>query len=622
MLLAAAATFSCLIVYLGIYVLGAPGFVSLDLQNYRNFKLLISDSIIARCCALLCFAAFVGCGSISVSHRNDRKFGSGIAPGLDASPEGGAPKGNPVAFNSASTCGTSYAPGRVNIHLLSTDEYNNSTADLLFTSTKGSDAAVFEAAPKGPTGSANDTNNFALTALSVSKYWEAATVLAAEVVASKGKVDGAFAKVALCAVNQPSVDQNCYRSVVKSLGMRAWRRPLTAGTVSSEVERLLAIMNTTSSFDDALVALIQALLISPHFLFVSITSAESTTDGAIFALNQFQLASRLSYFIWRTMPDTELFNLASAGSLATTAAIAAQVDRMLKDERSQRVANSMLNDWVGADKIVDMVTPGLGASLKQAMIHESQLLLQDLVRGDRSLINVTSAKYSYMNRELAGHYGLAFSGPDPARFARIDLAASPRTGVLSHGAFLLATAGSTTETRPVKRGNALAGQWICADIPPPPADVPKIDLSALSPNATPREMLAVHTKSASCAGCHQVLDPLGLGFESFDSFGKWRTSYPTLGNAAIDSSGSMPDGFAFQGTEALLGYLATNKQVKSCLSRKMMEMALMRVTKAADDKCVNSFIGQQSFNADSKLSDVMKGIVLSRQFGLQTGESP
>ena len=577
---------------------------------------------IVRCCAWLCLPAFVSCGPVARSHRNDRTFAGGTVPALDASAEDVAAKGNPVAFNSAKACGSSYSPGRVNIHLLSTDEYNNSTADLLFTSTKGSDAAVFEAAPKGPTGSSNDTNNFMLTPLSVDKYWDSATVLAAEVVASKGTANGAFSKVAPCAVNQASVGQDCYKSVVTSLGLRAWRRPLTTGSVSGEVERLLAVMNSTSSFDEALVALIQALLISPHFLFVSVTSAESATDGAIFALNQFQLASRLSYFIWKTMPDTELFNLAGSGSLATTAAIAGQVERMLKDERSQRVAGNLLNDWVGADKIVDMVTPGLGDTLKQAMIRESELLLQDLVRGDRSLINVTAAKYSYMNKELADHYGLAFSRPDPAKFARIDLTATPRTGVLSHAAFLLATAGSTMETRPVKRGNALAGQWVCADIPPPPANIPKIDLSALSPNATPRELLAVHTKSAACSGCHKVLDPLGLGFESFDSFGRWRTSYPALGNAAIDSSGTMPDGFAFQGTEALLGYLATNKSVKACMTRKMMEMALMRVARAADDKCVNSFIGQESLNADAKFSDMIKGIVLSRQFGLQTGESP
>ena len=591
---------------------------------------------------LLVLSQLMACGTGSVKPSNHRRITSFGAPGSDATSAGSGhatadpsssdhkdvvPQGTtakpdtPSAVKAAPNCGSNTDPGHVSTHLLSTEEYDNTASDLLFTTTKGSNLAIFEAAPKGPTGFATDTGNFPLTSLSVSKYWDAASGLADEVIKSKGTAGGAYASIASCAVGQTVVAPTCYTAVIRSLGLRAWRRPVTEVGDASELARLQAIMAASSSFDDGLKSLIQALMISPNFLFVSITTEQPPTKDASFALSPYQLAARLSYYLWGTMPDQELFDLAGNGKLTEDATLTSQVERLLRHPRAQHVIQAVLNDWVGADALANMVTPTLSDALKGAMLQETKLLIQDLVAADKSLIGLTAAKYSFMNKLLADHYGLPFSGTDPTQFAAVDLSQSPRRGVLSHASFLLATAGSTTETRPVKRGKALANNWTCSDIPLPPPGVPAIDPGALPPNATPRQVLGIHTASPSCAGCHNVLDPFGLAFESFDSFGKWRTTYAALGQAPIDSSGVLSNGYKFQNTSDMLTYLATDSAVKSCMARKMLELALARPAVSPDDLCVSQTIGQTTLASDSKFSDLVKSIVLSRSFVMQNWES-
>jgi len=592
---------------------------------------------------MLVLSQLLACGTGTVKTSNHRHIASVLAPGSDVISAGSghatadpssaghkdvAPQVAAAIPDTTSTvkaapnCGPSTDPGHVSAHLLSTEEYDNTASDLLFTATKGSTLAIFEAAPKGPTGFATDTGNFALTSLGVSKYWDAASGLADEVIKSKGVAGGAYARIASCAVGQTVVAPTCYTAVIKSLGLRAWRRPVAEVGNASELARLQAIMTAGSSFEEGLKSLIQALMISPNFLFVSITTEQTPIKDASFALSPYQLAVRLSYYLWGTMPDQELFDLASSGKLTEDATLTFQVERLLRSPRAQHVIQAILNDWVGADTLANMVTPTLSDALKGAMLQETKLLIQDLVAADKSLIGLTAAKYSFMNKLLADHYGLPFSGTDPTQFAAVDLSQSPRRGVLSHAAFLLSTAGSTTETRPVKRGKELANNWTCSDIPLPPPGIPAIDPGALPPHATPRQVLAIHTASPSCAGCHNVLDPFGLSFESFDSFGKWRTTYGALGQAPIDSSGVLSNGYKFANTGDMLTYLATDSSVKSCMARKMLELALARPAVSQDDRCVTQTIGQTTLASDSKFSDLVKGIVLSRSFVMQSWESP
>ena len=590
------------------------------IPKYARYFAGRTSALLGISAVLLIGSPLISCGRSPTKQADFRR--SPLKPLLGQDATSATSTSGADIFNSVPSCGKSYAPGRSSLHLLSTEEYDNTTADLLFTSTKASKLAIFEAAPKGQTGFVSDTGNFPLTALTVSKYWTAATALADELVKSKGKANSAYAAVAPCAVDQASVAPSCSAAVIRSLGLRAWRRPLTDTGATSEVARLQAIMNAAGSFDDGLKALVQALLISPNFLFLSITSDQSTIADVAFPLSQYQLASRLSYYLWGTTPDAELLELAGNGALANEATLTAQVERLLRNPRASYLSKAILNDWVGADTLIDMVTPSLPSTLKAAMIRETELLIQDIVQGDKSLLNLTAAKYSYMNKALADHYGLPFTGTDPAQYAAIDLSQTPRHGILSQASFLLATAGSTSETRPVKRGQALANNWTCSDVPPPPPGVPPLDSTKLPPNATPRQTLEVHTKNPACAGCHKVLDPLGLGLESFDSFGKWRTTYDALAQAPIDSSGEFSDGFKFKNTEEMLSYLATSSTVKTCMTRKMLELALYRRARSTADQCVSQEIGQAALTDTSKFSDLVKMIVLSRQFGMQTGAAP
>lgn len=569
---------------------------------------------------VLMVAAVSRCGP---AHQSSRAAGTLPPPTIDANPdEAKDHSGSADAFQGVADCGAAYAPGHTALHLLSAEEYDRTASDLLYTSVKASALAIFEATPKGPTGFASDTEHATITDLTISKYWDAATALADDLLRSKGQPDGAYARIAACAHHQNSVPQDCYQSVARSLGLRAWRRPLTEDPSTGELARLLAIMNGSGSFDEGLKALVQALLISPNFLFVSVTSNASTTPGAVFALDQYQLASRLSYYLWGTMPDGPLFDLAAAGKLADTATMVGQVERMVASPRAARLVDTIVNDWIGIDMLPTMVTPDLADSARAALSTETQRLVHEVVFSNSNLMTITSASYTFIDKELADLYGLPFTGADPKSFVKVDLGATPRRGVLSQGAFLLASAGSTTETRPVKRGRALAANWTCSDVPPPPPNVPPLSPGALPPNSTPKQVLSVHTKSPACAACHKVLDPLGIGLESFDAYGRWRTTYPALANVPIDASGTLADGTEITNTADMVRYLASSPTVKACMARKMMEMAISRPARSTDDQCVAKANAASAMAEGAKFSDLVKAVVLSRQFGLQTGEAP
>lgn len=519
------------------------------------------------------------------------------------------------------SCGTTFAPAKVQVHLLSNDEYNNSVADLLYTNKIGSDLGIFEARAPGPSGFLNDTSAFTISDLTIEKYWDAAVALANDVIASKSTSNGAYSKIAPCAVGVTAVPSTCVDSVVRNLGLRAWHRPLSEAGSNNEFSRLKAIVTAATNFDTGLNDLIKALLISPNFLFVSITSAQSTSEGAVFNLDNYQLATRLSYFLWQSIPDDQMLADAAAGRLTQPSVLSATVARMLADPKSQRLSNTMANEWAHLASLSNLATPGLDAGIKVAMETETRMMFNEIVRSDASLINLTSSKSSFLNQALANYYGVPFSGADPSKFYKTSLASTNRTGIFGHGSFLVLTSGSPTETRPVKRGKAVANDWICSDIAPPPPNVePAGDLSTLPANATPRQVLAVHTASASCRGCHNVLDPYGFALETYDPFGKPRTVYASLGNAPIDSSGVLVNGFGFQSTNELINYVSKDQATKTCLARKIMSLALTRSTANSDDRCIASVISQSY--AETKFSDVVQAIVASRQFQTQKGEAP
>jgi hypothetical protein len=535
--------------------------------------------------------------------------GSGGVGGIGGPGEGG---GAPVA------CSTTFAPQNTPIHLLSNAELDNSIADLFYTTTQASAVAKFDEVKAGPSGFSNDTSLVPITDLMVEKFWNAAEQLSAEVIASKASGTGPYSKLATCAVGKTTVADSCYDSIVRRQAMRFWRRPVT----DAEYTRLLPIIKAGASFDEGLGNFLKALVISPNFSFVAIAPPDTTAAGSTFNLSEYELATRLSYFLWQTTPDDTLLAAAGAGTLSSPAQLNAQIARMLRDPKSLRFADSLTNEWLGLKQFLNLGITAISPTTLAAMITETKMMFQDVIANDRSLMTAMSADYSFMNKALADYYGVPFTGADANAFFKISLAGTPRRGVVTQAAFLANTSGSPFETHAVLRGKAIANRIVCAHIPPPPANLDTSPPQMLPVNATPKEMLAEHTTRTACSGCHNILDPYGLSFESFDPFGKWRTTYPSLGNRTIDPSTTLPSGEAIATTAEMISYLGSSSAVRSCLSKNLLGLGLTRAASASDDACTSSTLGAMNMNPNSKFSELITSIVTSRQFLMQTGETP
>jgi hypothetical protein len=506
-------------------------------------------------------------------------------------------------------CGAGYSPGHVSLHRLNNEEYNNTVRDLLYTTSRPGDQ--FPPSGSGASGFSNDSERLTVFDVIVLDYAAAADTLAAEVIASKNNPGGAYSRIAPCAAAAPNA--NCAKTSIENLATRAYRRPVTA----EESGRLLNIFSQAGDFDTGLSTAISAILVSPNFTFISVTSGDSTNPNAAFALNNFELASRLSYFLWQSMPDDRLFQLATSGALGNPDILKTEITRMLQDTRASSMIATLQNEWLG-EAILNDPYAGLDDTLRMSMVKETNQFLSSIVKQDLSAASIVNAKYTYVNKQLADLYGVPFTGSNPAAFVKTDLTGAARAGVIGQAAFLTASAGAVSATHPVKRGKAVLTRMMCQTVLPPPPGIPTIPdvgVSGLSPRAT----LEQHAKSASCNGCHQTMDVLGLGLESFDPFGKFRTSYANT-SVNVDPAGVIPGGAAFSTSGDLLTDLGSSPVVQACIAKQVMSLAITRALVSSDDSCVSKTIG--ATKTATKFSDLIWGIVSSRQFSMQTGEAP
>ncbi|PWU18961.1 MAG: hypothetical protein C5B49_06460 [Bdellovibrio sp.] len=526
-----------------------------------------------------------------------------------------ATAGNVTDGISGKTCGDNYSPGHSTIHRLTNIEYNNTVRDLVYTSSTPADS--FPPPVAGISGYTNDSTALQISDPLVQKYYSAAQSLAAEVIASKGTSGGAYARISPCGIKissatPSSTSASCAQSTIQSFATRGYRRPITDAELSS----LSAIFNMGSTFDQGLANLITAVLISPKFLFVSITGSFSASAGVPFAIDDYQLASRLSYFLWQSMPDDQLMQLASAGQLNSDATLGQQVQRMLLDSKSQSFRLMLRDEWLSLATIALPVT-NLDDSIRQSMITEADMFLQDLIQSNHSFVNLFSANYSFMNKALADYYGLGFTGSDPTQFQKVSYN-DQRLGVLSQGGFLTATGGLAAEASIVRRGKALASAVFCTPPAPPPKPPPDLNNDPTL-TGNPRQRLVAATANSPCIGCHMTLNNLGFGLLNFSSFGQYRTTYTTFQDT-IDSSGSLPGVVTFSNGMDMLRQLPTLEQVQACFPQQLMNIATTRAATSVDDRCVQRNIGAVTSTAASTFSDVISSIVLSRQFRMQTGE--
>lgn len=381
-------------------------------------------------------------------------------------------------------------------------------------------------------------------------------------------------------------EREAARQVVGRFATAAFRRPVQP----DELTRLLGLYDRARAsgrpYVEAVRLSLLSTLVSPQFLFrVERGSAQRDAYGSV-RLTDWELASRLSYFLWSTMPDAELFRLAESAKLHEDAVLRAQVRRMLQDPKSAALAENFAGQWLGIRKLETAqpdpdLFPAYKPGLRQAMAAEPLLFFQAVQREDRSILEFVNADWTYLNEDLARHYGLR--GITGGYMRKVPLAGTPRGGVITMAAVLTVTS-HPTRTSAVKRGKWVLEEILGAPPPPPPPNVPALETppKGQAPATTLRERLERHRADPRCSGCHVRMDALGLGLENFDAIGRWREKE---GGHPIDASGTLPDGSAFSGPAQLRQVLAgQGEEFARNLVQKMLVYALGRGLQPQDGR--------------------------------------
>jgi hypothetical protein len=421
------------------------------------------------------------------------------------------------------------------------------------------------------------------------------------------------------------------REILSRFASRAYRRPATL----DEVERLLKLFDSSQKagekFEAGIVLAMQAVLVSPKFLFrVELDDRPDSTEPH--PITEWQLASRLSYFIWSSMPDEELLDLARKGEL--TKNLDTQVARMLKSPKATALVDNFAMQWLQLRTLKSLAPDGtlfpkFDEQLKAAMLTETELFLKEIVREDRSILDLIDGKFTYLNGRLANHYTIADTqgnrwGQKPVKrgekipwdkFVRVELPDDERSGILTMGSVLTVTS-NPTRTSPVKRGRWVLEQIMGTPPPPAPPNVPELDAQKQT-SGTLRQRMEQHRENPSCAGCHARMDPLGFAFENFDAVGAWRT---VDGKDPIDSSGVLPNGKKFKGPSELKAILKENRdQFTRCLTEKMLTFALGRGLEFYDRRAVDAIVAQVA-KKDYKVSALVSAIAASDPFRMRRGK--
>jgi hypothetical protein len=412
--------------------------------------------------------------------------------------------------------------------------------------------------------------------------------------------------------------------ILRGFGDRAFRRPVTHDELMRLFEVVLSAEKDGESAEAALERGVQAVLSSPHFLFRAEQDFDRGSSTAPLPDNDFALAARLSYFLWSSMPDEELFRLAGQGALRRREDLQAQVARMLRDPRGRALSENFASQWLQTRKLEAFVPdpvlfPGFDESLRSAMLEETRLFCASICDEDRSVLEFLDADYTFVNERLARHYGIPGVAGDA--FRRVSLAGTPRGGVLTQASILAATS-NPTRTSPVKRG-----KWILENILGTPPSPPPSGVEALEDGASPgssgtlRERMERHRTDPSCAPCHRRMDPLGFGLENFDVVGGWRTHD---GERPIDPSGKLPGGREFQGPAELRAALRSRRDAFAhCIAEKMLTYALGRGLERADRRVVDRIVARLARDG-YRFSALILAIVESAPFRTpeSTGGSP
>lgn len=414
--------------------------------------------------------------------------------------------------------------------------------------------------------------------------------------------------------------EDCARAIVGSFARRAFRRPIEREELDRLIDLGRNVMLEGESFERAMEVCVQAVLVSPHFLFRVETDAEPENPKAIHPINEFELASRLSYFLWSSMPDEELFRLAERNALRSNNNLRLQVERMLKNPKAQAFVENFAGQWLQTRNLKAMTPdpklfPTFDDALRESMRMETELFFGEIVRGNHSILDLLDADFTYVNERLAKHYGL--QGVTGEKFQRVKLDGERRAGILTQASILTLTS-NPNRTSPVKRGKWVLENILGAPPPPPPPNVEELkndEKSVLS--GTLRQRMEQHRENPTCASCHQKMDPLGFGFENFDAIGAWRTKD---GNFDIDPAGVLPSGESFKTPRELRDILKNSKdEFARCLTEKLLTYSLGRGLEYYDKCAVDSLVGVMAKD-NYRIATLIHEIVNSDPFQKRRGK--
>jgi len=413
----------------------------------------------------------------------------------------------------------------------------------------------------------------------------------------------------------PATGDACVTAILSRLARRAFRRPVAPEEIAGLAKFVAMAKADGQSAEQGIQLALSAMLVSPHFLF----RIERDPAGAESApVSDIELASRLSYFLWSSMPDEELLSLAERKRLRAPGFLEAQIARMLKDPKSRAIADNFAGQWLELRNL-DIVKPDpqkfpeFDVELRKAMKTETQMFFDAMVKENRPLADFLDARFSYLNERLAKHYGIP--GVEGPEFRRVTLATPQRGGILTH-ASVLTVSSYPTRTSPVIRGKYLLENVLGAPPPPPPPDVPTLDEEAVGNAGSLRQQLEKHRTNAVCASCHSRMDVLGFGLENYDAIGRWRTMD---GKFPVDSSGTFPNGKSFVTPAQMKTVLrAETPEFARCVTEKMLTFALGRGLERYDKRTVEE-VARKAAASDYRFARLIVEIARSLPFQARRG---
>ena len=426
-------------------------------------------------------------------------------------------------------------------------------------------------------------------------------------------------RVFTCYPETPRDEAPCARDILESLTRRAYRGVV----VPDDVDVLMAFYEESrdrgGSFDDGIELALRRLLVSPQFLYrIEADPSPAASDGGdVYRLDDLALASRLSFFLWSSIPDDELLDVAEAGRLRDPGELERQVRRMLADPRSSALTTNFAGQWLQLRNLETVVRPGdpyaraFDESLRQGFLQETHLFVESVLRENRSVIDLLTADYTFLNERVARHYGLMTV--QGSHFRRVTYPeGSPRRGLLGHGSVLTLTSHAI-RTSPVNRGKWILDNIMGTPPPDPPPNIPALDdRKTQAKVATLRERMSAHRANAACASCHNIIDPAGFALENFDAIGRWRVVDESFN--PIDASGTLPDGTQFDGVEDLTAALVRRpERFVTTVTEKLLTYALGRGLEHYDMPALRRIV-ERTAAREYRLQEVVIGIVTSYPF--------